>query len=583
MKSSLYEIQDVAIQIADAMAVMLQVDVEIIDCDHMRVAGTGHFRDSVNKSNIHEGHAYRDVLQTGEKLFVKDPARSRLCEGCPEREHCEVRLEVGGPIIVDDKIEGVIGLTCWKKEREAFFLEHFEDSVYFLEQMCALVAGKIKERRTMQKNLSAGKMLRTVMRLVDKGVIMLDREGKLSEYNRIAEKELKLSSEMTGQFVNILLTGDTMTEKQEYKVIVGSDVHTVIGHEEKFDDQNEQYGSILIFDSIREYRNRVYNMVHYVSPHDINAIIGHSVYVERLKKEILQTGANNSPVLIEGEEGVGKKVVGTAIWKASQRAEKPFVYFNCAGVAEEMYEERLFGCSDRSIDGEERIRRGTIGVIEMANEGILYLDEIDELPVYYQTKLEQVLEERVIQRKGSYQKIPVNVRIIAATKKNLLKLIEKNKFRKPFYYMICISKISVTPLRKRKEDIPEIVHFYIEQYSKKYNAYVKEITPDTMEFLQKCNWYGNVTELEKTVEYMVNALTENGIVDLNTVPLELKEQEEDAEENNEDHIMTLEQVEQREIRKAMAKFGDSKKGKEQAAEALGIGIATLYRKLERMS
>ena len=125
-----------------------------------------------------------------------------------------------------------------------------------------------------------------------------------------------------------------------------------------------------------------------------------------------------------------------------------------------------------------------------------------------------------------------------------------------------------------------MVNFYIDQYSKKYNAYVKEITPDTMEFLQKCNWYGNVTELEKTIEYMVNALPENGIMDLKTVPSELQIQE--TEEGTEDRVMTLEQIEQREIRKAMQKFGDSKKGKEQAAEALGIGIATLYRKLERM-
>lgn len=581
MKSSLYEIQDVAIQIADAMSVMLQVDVEIIDCNHMRIAGTGYFRERVNKSNVNDGHAYRNVLSTGEKLFVKEPAKNKLCEGCSEREHCEVLLEVGGPIIVDDKIEGVIGLTCWKKEREVFFLEHFDDSVYFLEQMCVLVAGKIKERRSMQKNLSAGKMLRTVMRLVDKGVIMLDQDGKLLEYNQIAEKELKLSSVMLGQFVNILLTGDTITEKKEYKVIIGSDIYAVIGHEEKFDDQDEQYGSVLIFDSIKEYRNRVYNMVYYVAPHDINAIIGHSEHIERLKKEILQSGANNSPVLIEGEEGVGKKRVGTAIWKASQRAEKPFVYFNCASVTDEMYEERLFGCNHRANDSQDRMHQGTMGVIEMANDGILYLDEIDEMPVYYQTKLEQVLEEKVIQRKGSYQKVQVNVRIIASTKKNLLKLIERNKFRKPLYYMLCISKISVAPLRKRKEDIPEMVNCYIEQYSKKYNAYVKEITPDTMEFLQKCNWYGNVTELEKTIEFMVNALPENGIMDLKTVPSELKLQE--SKEAEENRIMTLEQIEQREIRKAIQKFGDSKKGKEQAAEALGIGIATLYRKLERMS
>ncbi len=581
MKSSLYEIQDVAIQIAEALSVMLQVDVEIIDCNHMRVAGTGRFRNSVNQSNIMEGHAYRQVLQTGQKLFVQEPSTNKLCEGCAERPQCEVLLEVGCPIIVEDKIEGVISITCWKKERKAFFMEHLEDSVYFLEQMCVLVAGKIKERRSMQKNLSARKMLHTVMQLIDKGVIMLDKEGNLAEYNQIAEKELKLSQEKIGKFVNILLTGDTVTEKQEYKVVLEGNIYTVIGHEEKFEDQNDRYDSVLVFDSIREYRNRVYNMVYYVTPHDVNAIIGHSCHVEKLKGQILQSAANNSPVLIEGEEGVGKKVVGTAVWKASQRAEKPFVYFNCAGVTEEMYEERLFGSNSKAADSADGMHQGVMGVIEMANDGILYLDEIDEMPMYYQAKLEQVLEEKTIQRKGSYQSVPVNIRIIAATKKNLLKLVDKNKFRKPLYYMICTSKITMVPLRKRKEDIPEMVNHYVEQFSKKYNAHVKEITAGTMDFLVNCSWRGNVTELEKTVEYMVNALPENGIMDLNTVPEELRTQEQ--EEAEEDVIMTLEQIEQREIRKAIQKYGDSKKGKEQAAEALGIGIATLYRKLERMS
>lgn len=579
MKSSLYEIQDVAIQIADALAVMLQVDVEIIDCDHMRVAGTGHFRDRINKSNITEGHAYSEVLQTGKKLFVKNPSSNKLCEGCKERPNCEVLLEVGCPIIVDDKIEGVISITCWKKEREVFFMEHLDDSVYFLDQMCVLVAGKIKERRSMQKNLSARKMLHAVMQLVDKGVIMLDKEGRLAEYNQIAEKELKLSALSIGQFVNILLTGDTVTEKQEYKIVIDGTVHTVIGHEEKFDDPDDQYDSVLVFDSIREYRSRVYNMVYYVTPHEINAIIGHSVYIEKLKKQIRQTGENNSPVLIEGEVGAGKKVVGTAIWKVSQRAEKPFVYFNCAGVTEEMYEERLFGSTSKATDNMG-MHQGVIGVIEMANEGILYLDEIDEMPVYYQIKLEQVLEEKVIQRKGSYQNIPVNVRIVAATKKNLQKLIERGKFRKALYYMICISKISMMPLRRRKEDIPELINYYVEQYGKKYNAYVKEITPEAMKFLMNYDWSGNVTELEKTVEYMVNALPENGILDIKTIPSELTLKEEETEA---DGIMNLDQLEQKVIRKAIEKYGDSKKGKEQAAEALGIGIATLYRKLERMS
>lgn len=578
MRSSLYEIQDVAIQIAQIFSLMLQVDVEIIDKNHIRIAGTGHFREKINKSNIEDGHAYSDVLRTGKRLLVSEPANSKYCEGCPEQERCEVLLEVGAPIIMDGQIEGVIGLTCWKKERKAFFAEHLEESMYFLDQMCDLVAGKLKERRSMQKHLSAGKMLHTLMRLVDKGVIILDRDDRLIEYNQVAEKELKLSECDSNILVNVILTGDAMTDKREYKIVIDDEVYTVIGYEEKFDEPDETYDRVLIFDSIREYRNQVYHMSHSVTAHDVQSIIGHSEFVQRLKKEIWRVAANSSPVLIEGEEGTGKKVVGTAIWKASQQADKPFVYFNCASVPEELLEERLFGATDHKVDMSGNIQNGSIGVLEMANDGVLYLDEIDELPLYYQAKLEQVLDEQTIQRKGSFQKIPIHIRLITATKKNLQKMVEKRKFRAPFYYMICVSRITMLPLRKRREDIPDMIRYYIDQYTQRYRVYFKQIEQETIDYLCRCDWNGNVTELEKTIEYMVNAMEEDGIMDKRVIPPELMP----VDEEDDEVIYTLEQVEQREILKAMKKYGDSKKGKERAAEALGIGIATLYRKLDRL-
>ena len=168
--------------------------------------------------------------------------------------------------------------------------------------------------------------------------------------------------------------------------------------------------------------------------------------------------------------------------------------------------------------------------------------------------------------------------MICATKKNLLRLTEKNKFRKPLYYSICINRITAYPLRKRKEDIPELVNFYIDQFTQRYRIYYRQIDEETLQFLCSCNWKGNITELEKTIEYMVNALPEDGVMDMKTVPQELF-----GMTDYESQIMTLEQLEQREIRRAIRKFGDSKKGKEQAAEALGIGIATLYRKLDKMT
>ncbi len=162
-KSKLYEIQDVAIQIANTLATMLQVDVEIIDSAHMRVAATGHFACRVNQSNVGDGHAYRDTLETGKKMFIDNPGQNPYCVGCKEIDTCDALLEVSAPIIVDDRIKGAIGMTCYKEDREQFMAEHFQESMFFLEQMCMLVAGKIKERTNLQKHLSASRMLHAMM------------------------------------------------------------------------------------------------------------------------------------------------------------------------------------------------------------------------------------------------------------------------------------------------------------------------------------------------------------------------------------------------------------------------------------
>lgn len=575
MKSSLYGMQDVAIQIANTISVILQADVEIIDKNHMRVAGTGYFKNMVNMSNAGDGHAYKKVLQDGERLIVSNPGEDPECRGCEKRRECGVLLEIGLPVRLDQEIEGVIGITCWTEERLKFFMDNMKAFMYFLEQMAELVGGKLKERISLQNSISAGKMFRVLLRQIRKGVILLDSTDRIIQINEIARKELKLDDSALGRVLNVLITGDTITGNREYKLILDGEVFTVIGEEEILDGEDDRYSKILIFESIREYRNQVYNTNLRIAPHDINYITGHSESSEKLKKEILQAANNTSPVLLEGEAGSGKKVIGSVIWHESQRAGKPFVYFNCSSVSEEILEEKLFGSVCTEKEAALYGQQGQIGVLEMANDGILYMDEIDELSLYYQSKLERVLEEKVIQRKGSAQKIPINVRLIAATKRDLLKRVEKQKFRKRLYYMISICRITVLPLRKRQDDIEDFVHKFIQQYTTKYQVHFRMIDEETMTFLRKSPWYGNVVELEKTVEYMVNAMNEDGIIDMRTVPEEFQQGDYLAE----DEVMPLEELEQREIRKAILKFGDSKKGKEKAAEALGIGIATLYRKL----
>ena len=217
----------------------------------------------------------------------------------------------------------------------------------------------------------------------------------------------------------------------------------------------------------------------------------------------------------------------------------------------------------------------------MANEGVLYLDEIDALPMYYQLKLETVLAEKVLKRKGSSQKIPLNVQVMAATNKDLKDLIEKNKFREPLYYLISVMKIAMPPLRERRDDIEDLVRQYIDFYAQKYQVYFKYIDQETMDFLKRQPWYGNIRELESAVECMVSLMRGDGIMDMKTLPKEYEFRTASPEQSaQEQEIRTLEDVNLAEIKRALDKYGYSKKGKQTAAEKLGIGIATLYRKID---
>ena len=243
-------------------------------------------------------------------------------------------------------------------------------------------------------------------------------------------------------------------------------------------------------------------------------------------------------------------------------------------MPEELLEEGLFGVVYTNKVNHKRC--GRIGKMEMANEGILFLDEVDSLPLYHQIKLEKVMKEHFFCRKGSSQRIPINIRVIAATKEDLTCLMEQGKFRSSLYYLISVIKIRISPLRERREDIEDLIYHYIDIFTKQYQTYFKKIDEETLEILKNYSWMGNVRELEATVEHMVSVMDESGIMDKSTIPKSFRygRMVSSCEENV---VRTLEEVEIEEIRRALRVFGTSKKGKQAAADALGIGIEMCIR------
>ncbi|GAB4373939.1 MAG: sigma-54 dependent transcriptional regulator [Calditrichia bacterium] len=229
-------------------------------------------------------------------------------------------------------------------------------------------------------------------------------------------------------------------------------------------------------------------------------IIGQSPAMQQLYQMIEKVAAETSSVLIEGESGTGKELVARAIHRKSPRAEKPFIPVNCAALSDNLLESELFGHEKGAFTGAFRQKKGRF---ELADGGTLFLDEIGDISPAMQVKILRAVQEKEFERVGGEQTLSVDVRIIAATNKNLNKLISEGKFREDLYYRIGVIPLKIPPLRNRKEDIPLLVEHFLEKLRKTKSVQDARITPEGMKLLQEYSWPGNIRELENLLERLV--------------------------------------------------------------------------------
>jgi nitrogen regulation protein NR(I) len=231
-----------------------------------------------------------------------------------------------------------------------------------------------------------------------------------------------------------------------------------------------------------------------------DAIVGNSRSMQSIYKEIGRIASKPVGVLIRGETGTGKELIARAIYQHSNRANAPFVAINCAAIPENLLESELFGHERGAFTGAESRR---IGRFEQANQGTIFLDEIGDMTPGTQVKLMRVLQERCLQRVGGKETIPVDVRVIAATHRDLEAAIRQHKFREDLYYRINVVAIHLPPLRERREDIPDLVRFFMRKYAAEFNVENPSIHPEAVAFLQSQPWPGNVRELENVTRKML--------------------------------------------------------------------------------
>ena len=231
-----------------------------------------------------------------------------------------------------------------------------------------------------------------------------------------------------------------------------------------------------------------------------NAIVGHSRAMQAIYKEIGRIAAKPVGVLIRGETGTGKELVARAIYQHSDRRQAPFIAINCAAIPETLLESELFGHERGAFTGAETRH---IGRFEQADKGTIFLDEIGDMTPGTQVKLMRVLQEKNLQRLGGKETIPVDVRVIAATHRDLEAAIRQKHFREDLYYRISVVVLALPPLRERKEDIPDLIRFFLQKYAADFSVENPSIHPAAVELLQAQPWPGNVRELENVTRKML--------------------------------------------------------------------------------
>jgi two-component system response regulator PilR (NtrC family) len=304
----------------------------------------------------------------------------------------------------------------------------------------------------------------------------------------------------------------------------------------------------------------------------VNELIGGAASMVRVKEIIGKVAVTDSPVLIEGESGTGKELVAAAIHRLSSRAKGPFIPVNCSAIPRDLLESEFFGHVRGAFSGAVA---DALGLFRGANEGTIFLDEIAELPPELQVKLLRVLQEMQVRPVGSTKAYPVDVRVIAATNRNLEQAMKTGSFRQDLFYRLNVIRVTLPPLRERREDIPALVNHFIRRFNKRFRRDVRGVTQDAIAALSAYDFPGNVRELENLIERAFAMGTRESLTLADLPSLSARPSIAPSIETK--AVPTLAEVEKELILRALAVHNNDK---EEAARALGISRRTIYRRLK---
>lgn len=515
------------------------------------------------------GRAFR-IIQVSDENEVKDKLKELADE--------QVKVVVGGGIINNFAKQYNIVPIVIKSGEEAFTIA--------IKEAIAIAQATRNEKEARER-------IKAIIENTKDGIIGVDHKGIINIVNKSAEEMLRINNAdlLWKRFEDIIPeidlehTIDSGAEETDIIKSIKGTKFVISKIPIKVDE--ETIDVVVIFkdiDEIHKLEEKIRQDIA-VSGHftryNFKDVLGSSSRI----KEIVRIGKEyakvSSSVLIEGETGTGKEVIAQSIHNESIRANRPFVAVNCAAIPESLLESELFGYAAGAFTGADR--KGKRGLFQVAQEGTIFLDEISEMNPMMQGRLLRVLQEKQIMRIGDHKLIPIDIRVIAASNRDIYKLVKEGKFREDLYYRINVLKIVLTPIRDRREDIICFLDYFINSYCKKLGKPIIELDHDAKNYLIKYNWPGNVREIRNFSERLC-VMSKKQIITLGDIQDQIFSLEMDNSNvsNNinimENKNMNLDDIEETAIKQALR---NSDGNISQAAKELGISRTTIWRRMKK--
>lgn len=586
----LLRIQPMVQLVADAISAALKVETEIVDEEMTVVAGTGKYREKINQKeeggSREEGYLYGRVLMHNRWYVVENAQQDPAYDPSVQKGDTEEFAEICCPIRYHGEAIGVIGLIAFTPEQRQQLIYNQESMLTFLFRMAELIESKISEMQAIHQLELTKQNLETLIESVQEGILAIDSDGRITHCNRAAEQLIhRDKKQVIGQpldsvwpgspMLDVLRSGEGYKEKEEIYASPSSHMHFIVDAVPVI--LNEKLVSVVAsFRRMSDVRRLAYSLTGSEALSSFSGIKGESQSVQVIKQQAAQVARSHSSVLITGESGTGKGLFAMAIHSHSPRSSGPFITVNCGAIPETLLESELFGYVKGAFTGANR--EGKPGKFELANGGTLFLDEIGDIPLHLQVKLLHALQYKQIQRVGGDRPIPVDIRVIAATNRNLEQMVEEREFRSDLYFRLNVIPLYIPPLRERKEDIPALMLHFLQKHARLLARNLSGFSLEVQELFLRYPWPGNVRELENAVEYAVNMET-GPIIGQESIPqrmLRLRSTERETLSLKE----RIYQFEGTILEDMLKKHGTSVQAKRNIAKELNISLATLYRKLE---